>query len=575
MAKKRVYEAAKEMGISTKEMFKMLAEVGIEKSSPFNTIEEEEYEVVRELFTVEAEEEGREEPKGQLEVEVEPLAPPRPPVVTVLGHVDHGKTTLLDYIRKTKVAQSEAGGITQSIGAYQIEFNGKPITFIDTPGHRAFTQMRARGAQVTDIAILMVAADDGVMAQTKEAISHAQAAGVPIIVAINKIDKSDADLEQVKEQLAKEGLVPEEWGGETITVPISALRGDNIDDLLEMILLVAELEDLRADPGKKAEGIIIEGNLDSNRGAVATAVIRDGTLRERDAVLAGAAYGRIRTLLDENDRRVKEAPPGSAVQILGFSEVPPAGAHFEAVDDLSKAKELAEQRKEEEHRRRLERSRRSAMDLFRQRIRKGGEIKPILKADTVGSLEALEGELSRLKVEGISLELLHTGVGNISESDVLLASSVEEGALIIGFRTGVEAKAKEMAEQEGVAIRSYDVIYELAEDVKGMMESAVEPKYEEIRVGEAEVRNIFNIPGVGMVAGCYVKEGLVTRDAKVRVIRNGSEVFKGSVRSLRRFDRDVRKVEKAKECGIRIEGYNDIKIGDILELLIVREIETR
>lgn len=603
-SKLRVYEAAREMGIPTQRMLEILREVGIEKNNPFNTIEEEEYKVIKELFAeteaktkaeqeaavaeAEAEAEAKAveakpkpEPKPEPKPKEAPPKPekpkgvPRPPIVAVLGHVDHGKTTLLDYIRKTRVAQKEAGGITQSIGAYQVEYDGKKITFIDTPGHRAFTQMRLRGAQATDIVILVVAADDGVMAQTKEAIAHARAANVPIIVAINKIDKREANPERVKEQLAKEGLVPEEWGGETIMVPISALTGENVDDLLEMILLVAEMAELQADPDKKAEGIIIESYLDPTKGPVATVVVRDGTLHARDVVLAGTAYGRIRSLLDEHGRPMKEVPPGSAAQILGLSEVPPAGVKLEVLDDLNEARELAEQRKEEERRRRLEQSRLSPMELFQRQLRKAEArtLKLILKAESVGALEALEAELRRIKVEGIELEILHSGVGNVSENDVLLASSTEEGALIVAFGVEVDKKAAELAQAQGVAIKQSEIIYELTEGIEDLLRSIVAPKFEEVRIGLAEVKRVFNIPRVGVVAGCYVREGQVNRSAHVRVLRNGTEVFKGPIRSLRRYDRDVEQVEQGRECGLRIEGFNDVQEGDLLEVFLVRKLE--
>jgi len=588
VAKKRLYEVAKEMGLPLKELFKLLSQLGIEKKSGFNTIEEGEYQALREIFSAERPAELEPEPaKAEAEVEAEvavkveeeeeeeePRLLPRPPVVTVLGHVDHGKTTLLDYIRKTRVAQKEVGGITQSIGAYQVEYNGKKITFIDTPGHRAFTQMRLRGAQVTDIAVLVVAADDGVMAQTKEAIAHARAADVPIIVAINKIDKAGINLDRVKEQLAKEGLTPEEWGGETVVVPISALTGQNVAELLEMILLLAEMEDLRADPSRPAEGYIIESYLDRTRGPVATAIIKDGTLREREVVLAGTAYGRIRTILDEHGRRMKEAPPGSAAQILGLSEVPPAGIKLEVIGDLERAKELASQRKEEERAAKLAKTQLTAMERFQQQLRRAQakELKLILKADTVGSLEALEGELRRLKVEGIDLVILHSGVGSINENDVLLASSEEEKAVIIGFRVDMEKRIGEMAHHGGVVIKRSEIIYELTDWAEELLRSAVTPKFEEVKIGELEVREIFNIPKVGVVAGCYVRDGLVSREAYVRVLRDGAEVFQGSIRSLRRFDQDVKEVERGKECGLRIENFNDVRKGDLLEIFVRRRL---
>ncbi|MCR4403732.1 MAG: translation initiation factor IF-2 [Candidatus Acetothermia bacterium] len=579
MPKRRLYEIAKEMGLPLTEVFDLLAQVGIEKRSGFNTIEDEEYQALRELFAGPPAPPAPPPPEAEAKVEVKerekPRGLPRPPVVTVLGHVDHGKTTLLDYIRKSHVAQREVGGITQAIGAYQVEYNGKKITFIDTPGHRAFTQMRQRGAQATDIAVLVVAADDGVMAQTKEAISHAKAANVPIIVALNKMDKREADPDKVKEQLVKEGLTPEEWGGETIVVPLSALTGQNVDELLEMILLVAEMEDLRADPSKPAEGIIIESYLDRARGPVATVIVKDGTLHERDIVLAGTACGRVRTLLNEHGQRMAEAPPGSAAQILGLSDVPPAGIKLEVVSDLEQAKNLACLRKEEERAAKLAKTQLSAMERFQQQLRKAQvkELKLILKADTVGSLEALQGELSRLKVEGIDLVILHSGVGNINENDVLLASSEEEGVVIVGFRVEIDRKIGELAQAQGVMIKRGEIIYELTDWVEELLKSAVTPRFEEVKIGELEVRNTFNIPKVGVVAGCYVRAGVVTRDAHVRVLRDGAEVFQGPIRSLRRFNDDVKEVEQGKECGLRIENFNDVRKGDLLEIFVRKKFQ--
>lgn len=521
------------------------------------------------------------EPKVTQQVLEKPAPPaparpkvPRPPVVTILGHVDHGKTTLLDYIRKTRVAASEAGGITQSIGAYQAEYKNKKITFIDTPGHRAFANMRARGAQVTDIVVLVIAADDGIMEQTREAISHARAAKVPIIVAINKIDKPTASVQRVKEQLAREGLTPEDWGGDTITVPISAITGQGVDDLLEMILLVAELQELKADPQAMPKGVVIESSLDATRGPLATVIVQDGTLRERDIVLCHTAYGRIRALLDDRGRRVSEAGPGSAVQILGLSDVPGAGERFEVLHDLMEAKRIAEARLEELRRKRLEKSRRSLEDILKQQEQaKQRVLRIILKADSVGCLEAVRNELKNIKVEPVQLEFLHDGIGNINESDVLLASTAKD-AVIIGFRTSVDDKAAQMADQEGVPIRVYDVIYHLTEDVKRALQGLVAPQIRETKVGEAEVRHVFKIPNVGPVAGCYVRDGLVLREARVRVKRNNTVIFDGTLASLKHFTEDVKKVEKDKECGIRIAGFDKVQVGDILEFY-TREVVPR
>jgi len=502
-----------------------------------------------------------------------PTGQPRPPVVAVLGHVDHGKTTLLDRIRKTHVAEGEIGGITQSIGAYQVEYNGQKITFIDTPGHRAFAGMRARGAQVTDIAILVVAADDGVMEQTREALAHARAAQVPILVAINKIDKPGVDLNRVKKQLSDEGLTPEDWGGDTITVPLSAITGQGIDELLEMILLVAELEELRADPKRPAQGIIIDSHLDPARGPVATAIIKDGSLHERDIVVAGTAQGRIRALLDDRGKRLAAALPGCPVQILGLSEVPPIGVPIEVVEDPARARGLVQRRKEESRKTRLQRAHRTWEDALARTAAQQGSLKLILKADTLGSLEALNSELQGLEFNGAKLEFVFTGVGNINESDVLLAASSEGEIGVLGFRVDVDSKAKELADQERITVRTYQIIYQLTEDVRKALKGLIEPEYEEVKLGEMEVRNVFRIPKVGVVAGCYVKEGQVMRAAQIRVLRGGALIFQGKIQSLKRFDQDVREVTKDKECGIKIEGFDDVKIGDRLEAFTVRLLE--
>lgn len=518
-------------------------------------------------------------PEPRVAQQVLPAAPPRvprPPVVTILGHVDHGKTTLLDYIRKTRVAAGEAGGITQSIGAYQAEYKNKKITFIDTPGHKAFANMRARGAQVTDIAILVVAADDGVMEQTREAISHARAAKVPIIVAINKIDKPTASVQRVKEQLAREGLTPEDWGGDIITVPISAITGQGVDDLLEMILLVAELQELKADPQAMPSGVVIESSLDATRGPLATVIVKEGTLRERDVMLVGTAYGRIRALLDDRGRRVSEAGPGSAVQVLGLSDVPGAGERFEVLPDLMEAKRIAEARLEEIRRKRLEKSRRTIEDILREQElaqSKRRVLQIVLKADSAGGLEAVRNELKSIKVEPVHLEFLHEGIGNINESDILLASTAKD-AVIIGFRTAIDDKAAKLADQEGVPIRVYDIIYHLTDDVKKALQGLVAPQIRETKIGEAEVRNVFKIPNVGTIAGCYVYDGQVLREARVRVKRNDAVIFDGVLASLKHFTEDVKKIEKGKECGIKIAGFEKVQVGDILEFY-TREVVPR
>lgn len=594
----QLYKAAKELNTTIAELVARLETRGIKKRKhSFENLTEEEYKIAQELFAqprppertppppppeaapapapqqapVLQEAPAPPPPQAEAKVIEKPAPPPvsplvpRPPVVTILGHVDHGKTTLLDYIRKTHVAASEAGGITQSIGAYQVEYKNKKITFIDTPGHKAFANMRARGAQVTDIAVLVVAADDGVMEQTREAISHARAAKVPIIVAINKIDKPTASVQRVKEQLAREGLTPEDWGGETITVPISALTGQGVDELLEMILLVAELQELKANPNALPRGVVIESSLDPARGPIATVIVQEGTLRERDIMVCHTAYGRIRALLDDRGRRVSEAGPGSAVQVLGLSEVPGAGERFEVMTDLMAAKRIVEARLEELRRKRFEKPRRTIQDILQQQAQaKRRVLQLILKADSIGCLEAARTELKNIKVESVELEFLHDGVGNVNESDVLLASTAKN-AVIIGFRTGVDDKAAKLADQEGVPIRLYDVIYDLTDDVKRALQGLVAPQIREIKIGEAEVRRIFKIPNVGVVAGCYVRDGYVLREARVRVKRNNTVVFDGTLASLKHLDKDERKIEKDKECGIKIAGFEKVEEGDILE----------
>ncbi len=620
----QLYKAAKELNTTIAELVARLETRGIKKRKhSFENLTEEEYKIAQELFakpepkitapktqplpsevrtpeprvepTLKKPEAPRPQalaappitpqaqavapappkPKAEAKTEVleKPAPPPpptrplvpRPPVVTILGHVDHGKTTLLDYIRKTHVAASEAGGITQSIGAYQVEYKNKKITFIDTPGHKAFANMRARGAQVTDIAVLVIAADDGIMEQTREAISHARAAKVPIIVAINKIDKPTASVQRVKEQLAREGLTPEDWGGETITVPISALTGQGVDDLLEMILLVAELQELKADPQALPRGVVIESALDPTRGPIATVIVQDGTLRERDIIVCHTAYGRIRALLDDRGRRVSEAGPGSAVQVLGLSEVPGAGERFEVMTDLMEARRIVEARLEELRRKRFEKTRRTIQDILQQQAHaKTRVLQVILKADSVGCLEAVRNELKNIKVESVQLEFLHEGVGNVNESDVLLASTAKD-AVIIGFRAGIDDKAAKLADQEGVPIRLYDVIYQLTDDVKKALQGLVAPQIRETKIGEAEVRRIFKIPNVGTVAGCYVRDGYVLREARVRVKRNDTVIFDGVLASLKHLDKDEKKIEKDKECGIKIAGFEKIAEGDILE----------
>jgi translation initiation factor IF-2 len=501
---------------------------------------------------------------------------PRPPVVTVMGHVDHGKTTLLDAIRKTDVASREAGGITQHIGAYKVTLeDGRQITFIDTPGHEAFTTMRARGAQVTDIVILVVAADDGVMEQTKEAIEHARAAGVPIVVAINKIDKPNANPERVKSQLAELGLVPEEWGGDTLMANISARNRIGIEELLELVLLQAEMLDLKAAYDRPARGRVIESRLDKGKGPVATVLIQEGTLREGDVFVSGQTFGRVRAMFDSLGQRVKEATPSTPVEILGFEELPQAGDDFIVVEDEEKARRIAEYRQRKAREAEAAKQTKISLEKLFEKLKEGElkELKIVLKADTQGTLEALDASLQKLSTDKVKVSIIRKGIGAITESDVMLASASD--AIVIGFNVKPTSQAKETAKQEGVDIRFYDVIYHLLEDIKKAMEGLLEPVYEEVITGVAEVRATFKVPGVGIVAGCYVKEGVISRNHKVRVIRDGVVVFTGGIASLKRFKEDVKEVQAGYECGLKIENFNDVKVGDIIEAFEIRKVEQK
>jgi len=496
----------------------------------------------------------------------------RPPVITIMGHVDHGKTTLLDYIRHSKIAQNEAGGITQHIGAYQVVVNGKKITFLDTPGHAAFTTMRARGAKVTDITILVVAADDGVMPQTVEAINHAKAAGCPIIVAINKMDKPTANPDRVKQELTEYGLIPEEWGGDTIFVPISALKGDGVDQLLEMVLLVSEMEELKANPNRKAYGTVIEAELDTGRGPVATLLIQNGTLKVGDPIVVGNTYGRVRAMVNDLGRRVKMAGPSTPVEVTGLNAVPQAGDRFVVFDDEKTARQVGEARAQRAiMEMRNETAKISLENLFEQM--KQGQMKElniIVKADVQGSVEALTHSLKKIDVEGVKVNIIHAGVGAITESDILLASA--SNAIIIGFNVRPTGNAKNMAETEGVDIRLHRIIYKAIEEIESAMKGLLEPEYEEKVIGQLEVRTTFKVSKIGTIAGCYVAEGKVTRDSSVRLIRDGIVIYEGAIESLKRFKDDVKEVAQGYECGLTIKNYNDIKEGDIIEVVTMEEI---
>ena len=504
-------------------------------------------------------------------------APIRPPVITVMGHVDHGKTKLLDQIRSANVVDDEAGGITQHIGAYQVDRDGKSLTFIDTPGHEAFTAMRARGAGSTDIVVLVVAADDGVMPQTIEALNHARVADVPIIVAVNKIDRENADPQKVLGQLAEHDLVPESWGGDTICVEVSALENLGVDDLLDNLNVIAEVEDLRADPDGRSQGVVLESFLDIGRGPVATVLVQRGTLKVGDPLVAGAAWGRVRALVDDQGRPVKEAGPSAPVQVLGLSDVADAGEGFVVAPNEKVAGRVADKRG---HWRRQANIGRDAHalsggarleDIFEQ-IQKGeaATLNLIVKADVNGSLEAVTESLRKLEREDVRLAFVHRAVGRITENDIQLAAT--SNATIIGFNVRPERKAREMAEAEGVEIRSYEIIYKLIEDIEAAMLGMLAPKFEEVVTGDAEVREIFSVPRIGKIAGCYVTNGTITRGSKVRFLREGTIIWKGEISSLRRFKEDVREVQSGYECGIGLSDYQDLKDGDVIETFEEREI---
>ena len=500
---------------------------------------------------------------------------PRCPVVTIMGHVDHGKTTLLDTIRKSAVVDGEFGGITQHIGAYQVEVNGKKVTFLDTPGHEAFTAMRARGAQVTDIVIIVVAADDGVMPQTKEAIDHAKAAGVPIVVAINKIDKEGADPERIKAEMAEEGLLPEEWGGDTVYCEISAKKKIGIEELLETLTVVAELADLKANPNRYAYGSVVEGKLDKGRGAVATLLVENGTLRASDPIVVGAAYGRVRQMLDDKGRVIKEALPGTPVEITGLNEVPVAGDKFMVFETEKQARSVGETRMKAK----IEKDRNSGAalsldDLYSQ-IKEGQiiDLNIIVKADVQGTAEAVKASLEKIDVDGVRVNVIRSTVGAISESDVILASASQ--AIIYGFNVRPDAKVRNKAEEENVEIRLHNVIYKMVEEIETAMKGMLAPEYHEVITGQAEIRQVIKASKIGNIAGCYVTDGSIKRNCGIRLIRDGIVVYEGKLASLRRFKDDVKEVNSGFECGLNIENYNDIKEGDIIEGYVMEEVEKK
>ena len=506
------------------------------------------------------------------EVDTEDQLQPRPPVVTIMGHVDHGKTSLLDAIRETSVTAGEAGGITQHIGAYTVDRDGRTITFLDTPGHEAFTAMRARGAQATDIAVLVVAADDGIMPQTVEAINHAKAAEVPIIVAINKMDRPDANPDRVMQQLTEHGLVVEEWGGDVIAVPVSAKNGMNLDKLLEMILLVADIEDYKANPERMARGIVIEAQLDRGRGPVATVLVQNGTLHVGDNLIAGTAYGRVRAMINDKGERIDEVGPGYPAEVLGLNEVPSAGDLFNAVE-ADQIRDIADERKDKIKAEKLQAMSRVSLDNLFAQIAEGQvkELNVIVKADVQGSVEAVKQSLEKLSNEEVRVRAIHGGVGAITETDVMFASA--SNAIIIGFNVRPEPAARDLAEREGVDMRLYRVIYNAIEDIEAAMKGMLEPQFREVELGRAEVRNVFKVTGAGTIAGSYVLSGKIVRNAELRLVRDGIVIHEGKIASLRRFKDDVREVASGYECGIGIENYNDLKEGDILECFEMEEVE--
>ena len=572
-----VREVAESLGLSAAEVIKALMKEG-EMATLTQTLTDESVESIAKQFDrkveiVTAAEEEVEEP--DVEADDEKDLADRPPVVTVMGHVDHGKTSLLDAIRQTQVAAGEAGGITQHIGAYQVQHDGKTLTFLDTPGHEAFTAMRARGAKVTDVAVIVVAADDGVMPQTVEAIDHARAAEVPILVAVNKIDKEGADPNRVRTELAQQDLNPEEWGGDTVYADVSAKTKDGLDNLLEMILLVTDLEEIGANPNAAASGAVVESRLDPGRGPVTGVLVQRGTLRIGDAIVAGPVWGKVRAMLDDKGERVEQATPGTPVEVLGFDGVSEAGEHVQVVENERKARALAQERetrlKTEQLARRA--ARKVTLEEVFERAREGQlkELNIVLKADVSGSLEALEDEIAKLPQEQVPVNVIHAQTGGINESDVMLASASD--AVIIGFNVRPLTEARRAAEDEGVDIRTYTVIYKVTEDLRAAMEGLLEPEEVEEAVGQAEVKQTFKASRVGTIAGCLVTDGKVTRAANVRLVRDGTIIWSGKVGSLRRFKDDVTEVDEGQECGIVLEGFADIKEGDVLEFFEVKQVE--
>ena len=572
-----VKELCEKLGKPTAEVIKNLiflgVMAGVNQEIDFATAEKlcEKYEVIAERKKEETELEAFEEDTDIVEENLEK----RPPIVTIMGHVDHGKTSLLDAIRKARVTDTEAGGITQHIGAYTVTLNGEKITFLDTPGHEAFTAMRARGAQVTDVVILVVAADDGIMPQTKEAISHCKAANVPMIVAINKIDRPGANVDRVKQELTEHGLVSEDWGGDTICVPVSAKTGENLDSLLEMILLTAEMQELTADPNRKSKGTVIEAKLDKGRGAVASLLIQNGTLHVGDSILVGSTYGRIRAMFDDMGKKIKSAGPSIPVEVLGLSEVPAAGDRFVVVKDEKTARNMAEIRKDKIKTESHQTSHRVSLEDLYSQIQEGKvkELSIIVKADVQGSVEAIRQSLEKLSTDDFKVRVIHGAVGAITETDITLAAA--SNALMIGFNVRPDSNAIAAAERDGVDIKTYRIIYDAIEDVKSAMIGMLDPEYKEVVNGKAEVRMTYKISNVGTIAGCYVTDGKIVRNSEIRVIRDGIVIFESVLASLKRFKDDAKEVNKGYECGLSVERFNDLKEGDIIESFTMEAVKRK
>lgn len=565
-------DLSEEMGIKTKDLVKKLMSKGFQVSVN-DTVNEnlarwisQEFGFQIELLSIE------DEARIQAESQTKELTI-KPPVVTMMGHVDHGKTTLLDAIRHSNLVGKESGGITQHIGAYRVFHNNRPITFIDTPGHEAFTRLRARGAQMTDIVILVVAADDGVMPQTKEAINHAKAAGVPLIVAINKIDKAEADSEKVKQQLSKEGLLVEEWSGDVISVEVSAKEKTNLHELLEMILLLSDVIEIKANPKVKAQGYVLETRLDTKKGPVATVIIRHGVLNQGDAFICGTSYGKVRALFDENNKVMKKAESSMPVEILGFSDVPEAGDIFQVVSDFNMAKQIVQYRLSQVKKEEAVRPEHMTLDELFKKIDEGKvkELPLIIKADVHGSVEVLTDILPNLSNEKVKIKIIHSATGQISESDIHLASASD--AIIIGYNIKPSQKILKLAKEESVEIRSYNVIYQLTEEIEKALRGMLEPTLKETYLGRTEIRRVFNIPRVGVIAGCYVLDGKMTRNAQVRVIRDKEVIHQGRIASLKHLKDNVTEVKKDYECGIGIEKFKDIQEGDIIEAFITEKVK--